>query len=92
MIKKIVWTSTFKRDFRRLKKTDSNIPHLLEFVVSHLVEGIPLAEKYRDHALTGNWKNCRDCHIKPDLVLIYSFPDKEILRLERMGSHAELCL
>lgn len=90
MIKKIVRTSAFKRDFRRLKKADAQNMVILETVVSRLVEGIPLAKKYRDHALTGNWKNFRDCHIKPDLILVYSFPDNETLRLERMGSHAEL--
>jgi mRNA interferase YafQ len=52
----------------------------------------PLAEKYRDHALTGEWKDYRDCHIKPDLVLIYRKPDEEVLQLVRLGSHSELGL
>lgn len=49
-----------------------------------------LAEKYRDHALSGDWKDHRDCHIKPDLVLIYSKPDEAQLLLVRLGSHSEL--
>lgn len=54
-----------------------------------------LPEKYRDHALTGDWKDHRDCHIKPDLVLIYQKTDDDellILQLVRLGSHSELGL
>jgi len=49
-----------------------------------------LDERYRDHALTGSWKDHRDCHVKPDLVLIYRKPDDRTLQLVRIGSHAEL--
>ncbi|MQT78311.1 type II toxin-antitoxin system YafQ family toxin [Pseudomonas helleri] len=52
----------------------------------------PLPEKHRDHALTGNWKDHRDCHIKPDWLLIYCKPDDERLQLVRLGSHSELSL
>jgi mRNA interferase YafQ len=52
----------------------------------------PLAARQRDHALTGDWKDFRDCHVKPDLVLIYSKPDDQTLVLVRLGSHAELGL
>ncbi|ASV84412.1 addiction module toxin, RelE/StbE family protein [Ochrobactrum quorumnocens] len=54
-----------------------------------------LPEKYRDHALTGVWKDHRDCHIKPDLVLNYQKTDDDellILQLVRLGSHSELGL
>ena len=51
-----------------------------------------LEPRYRDHALTGELKDYRDCHIKPDLVLIYQKPDGEVLRLVRIGSHSELGL
>jgi mRNA interferase YafQ len=46
----------------------------------------------RDHALSGEWKDHRDCHLKPDLVLIYRLPDVETLELVRLGSHSELSL
>jgi mRNA interferase YafQ len=49
-----------------------------------------LAEKHRDHALTNNWNDHRDCHIKPDLILIYRKPDINMLQLVRLGSHSEL--
>jgi len=52
----------------------------------------PLDPKYRDHALTGDKKGVRDCHIKPDLVLLYRKPDTETLQLVRLGSHSELGL
>lgn len=65
-----------------------------EFVVlvERLAKDEPLAERYRDHALTGDWKDHRDCHVKPDLVLIYRKPDGEVLQLVRIGSHSELGL
>ncbi|MDR3503901.1 MAG: type II toxin-antitoxin system YafQ family toxin [Legionella sp.] len=51
-----------------------------------------LAEKHRDHALSGNWSDHRDCHIKPDLILIYRKPEMDTLQLVRLGSHSELSL
>ncbi|WP_438270874.1 type II toxin-antitoxin system YafQ family toxin [Rhodomicrobium lacus] len=44
----------------------------------------------RDHALTGNWAGHRECHLKPDLLLIYDKPDDETLVLRRLGSHSDL--
>ncbi len=52
----------------------------------------PLAERYRDHPLGGEWKDHRDCHVRPDLVLIYRKPDAAVLQLVRLGSHSELGL
>jgi len=59
-------------------------------VVKALINNQPLFEKHRDHALTGDWKDHRDCHIKPDLILIYRKPNNEVLQLVRLGSHSEL--
>jgi mRNA interferase YafQ len=61
-------------------------------LVSLLATDVPLPEKYRDHALSGDWKDHRDCHIRPDLVLIYRKADTEALELVRLGSHSELSL
>ena len=88
--REIDWTSAFKRDFKREKKTDRQLESILEPVLTALVTDAPLAKKYADHAMTGDWKDHRDCHIKPDLVLIYRKPDNDTLRLVRLGSHAEL--
>ena len=50
----------------------------------------PLPQRYFDHPLVGEWKDHRDCHIKPDLLLIYRKPDASSLELVRLGSHSEL--
>ncbi|OAN51472.1 type II toxin-antitoxin system YafQ family toxin [Magnetospirillum moscoviense] len=87
-------TGQFKRDYKREKKgrhRETLDADLVE-VVSKLVADKPLAERHHDHALTGNWKDHRDCHIKPDLILIYRLPDEETLDLVRLGSHSELGL
>jgi mRNA interferase YafQ len=64
----------------------------LEPVLAALANDRPLEPRYRDHALTGEWKDHRDCHIRPDLVLIYRKPDDEVLQLVRLASHSELGL
>ena len=64
----------------------------LREAVEALAKDEALPERLRDHALVGEWKDCRDCHIRPDLVLIYRKPDAERLQLIRLGSHAELGL
>jgi mRNA interferase YafQ len=87
-------TSTFKRDYRRElsgvhgKKLES----LLRPVVELLANDKPLPRRYGDHALSGEWHNYRDCHIRPDLVLIYGKPDDTTLEFVRLGSHSELGL
>ena len=60
--------------------------------VAMLAADEPLPRRYHDHPLAGEWKDHRDCHIKPDLVLIYRKPDAESLDLVRLGSHSELGL
>jgi mRNA interferase YafQ len=88
----IEWTSAFKRDYKRTKATPrhSDIETLLPQIAGLLADRKPLPEKHRDHGLGGNWKGHRECHVKPDLLLIYKLPNGETLRLVRMGSHSEL--
>jgi mRNA interferase YafQ len=50
----------------------------------------PLPPKYNDHSLSGEWKDHRDCHIKPDVVLVYRKPEPDVLQLVRIGSHSDL--
>jgi mRNA interferase YafQ len=85
-------TTQFKRDYKRETKGKHRATLEATFieVLKALINNQPLAEKHRDHALTGDWKDHRDCHIKPDLVLIYRKPDNEVLQLVRLGSHSEL--
>ncbi len=87
-------TSQFKRDFKHEAKGPHRIALQTDFtkIVESLAKDEPLPEKHRDHALIGEWKDHRDCHIKPDLVLIYRKPDVTSLQLVRLGSHSELGL
>ena len=87
-------TNLFKRDYKRELKGRHRTTLNEDFaaVVKLLANDLILPPQYRDHALTGDWKDFRDCHIKPDLVLIYSKPDDVHLRLVRIGSHSELGL
>jgi len=83
------YSTQFKKDFKKIVKLP--IPDVIEVghVISSLQSGKVLPEKYADHSLSGNWANYRDCHIKPDLVLIYKI-ETMTLKLARIGSHSEL--
>ncbi len=87
-------TSAFKRDYRREKKGRFGgiLEAELTCILSDLSEDKPLAAAHHDHALSGQWKDHRDCHVRPDLVLIYRKADSEHLDLVRLGSHSELGL
>jgi mRNA interferase YafQ len=87
-------TGQFKRDYKREAKGLHRQTLANDFVsiLTTLANDQPLAEKHRDHALTGDWKDHRDCHVKPDLVLIYRKPNDAVLQLVRLGSHSELGL
>lgn len=83
---------SFRRDFRREGKGRyrESIASDLAAIIQRLATDSPLEERHRDHALTGSWVDHRDCHVKPDLVLIYRKPDQNLLELVRLASHAEL--
>jgi mRNA interferase YafQ len=87
----IRWSSAFKRDYRKIKlSAHRNIDSLLDPVLQVLAANqSPLAERYLDHPLSGKWKGYRDCHIRPDLLLIYQ-KSSSVLLLVRLGSHSEL--
>jgi mRNA interferase YafQ len=87
---------SFKRDYnKRLAKTFGGVQVLdaaLRPIVVTLANDLPLTEQHCDHAMISNWKDHRNCHVRPDIVLIYRKPDDERLQLVRLGSHAELGL
>jgi len=87
-------TTQFRRDFAREKRGRHRLTldAALVPVLDALAADAPLEPRHRDHALNGHLKNYRDCHIKPDLVLIYAKPNPDTLLLVRLGSHAELDL
>ncbi|MCL1860475.1 MAG: type II toxin-antitoxin system YafQ family toxin [Proteobacteria bacterium] len=87
-------TTAFKRDFKREAKGPYRV--LLDTELRKIIEALandePLEARHRDHALTGNWKDYRDCHVRPDLVLIYRVIGTDRLILARFGSHSQLNL
>jgi mRNA interferase YafQ len=87
-------STRFKKDFKRELRsgTASSFIDSLSLAIELLSTDTPLPARFRDHLLTGDWENHRDCHIRPDLVLIYRKPDDETLELLRLGSHSELDL
>lgn len=93
-MRRIERTSQFSRDYKREAKGHhrSILDTELLLVIHALANDLPLETRHRDHALTGDWKDHRDCHIKPDLVLIYRKPNDAVVQLVRLGSHSELGL
>ncbi|MFC2662880.1 MAG: type II toxin-antitoxin system YafQ family toxin [Eubacterium sp.] len=86
----LVMTGQFKRDLKRIQKRGMEL-ELLKNVIRLLLEEQTLDEKYRDHALTGNYRGFRECHVQPDWLLIYSINHNElILTASRTGSHSDL--
>lgn len=87
-------TGQFKRDYKREAKGQYRATLDAEFmpVLVSLANDVPLEPRHHDHGLTGNWSDHRDCHLKPDLLLIYRKPDDDTLQLVRLGSHSELGL
>ena len=90
----IKFTGQFKRDYRRERSGvhGGKLNSLLMEAVDLLAVDAPLPARYVDHALLGEWRDHRDCHIRPDLILIYRKPDADSLELVRFGSHSELGL
>ena len=81
-------TSSFKKGFKKLNTKEQDA---VLSVISRLADGEMLEQKYRDHALIGNFVGCRECHVKPDLLLVYKITEDVLeLALIEVGSHAEL--
>ncbi len=85
---KLLRTKTFKRSFKKLNLSDNDLENFIE-IVYKLSNFIVLDKKYKDHQLKGELKEFRECHIKPDLLLIYRIKN-ENLELIDIGSHSEL--
>ena len=91
-MRRIERTNAFKRDYKRVKATPKHrdLETLLRQVLQLLAADVPLSERNRDHSLSGEWKDHRDCHLKPDLILIYRKPNEDVVQLVRLGSHSDL--
>ena len=87
-MKQLSRTNQFKKDAKRLQKRGHPLESLKQ-VVEQLLRGEELAPRYRDHALIGQYKGTRECHITPDWLLIYEVTDTELI-LIRTGTHSDL--
>ena len=81
-------TKKFKRSFKKLDLKDNEVVIYID-VVSSLLNGIDLGKKFKDHSLKGTFEQYRECHLKPDLLLIYRIYEGEVQLID-IGSHAEL--
>ena len=93
-MRRIEPTTQFRKDYKREAKGPfrAQLDDLLTPIVRKLASDLPLEAKHHDHPLSGEWKDHRDCHIKPNLILIYRKPKDSLLQLVRLGSHSELGL
>lgn len=86
----VVKSTQYKRDVKAAKKSGLDIEKL-DLVVQLLAADVALPARNHDHALTGNWAGCRECHIAPDWILVYSKKEEKLeLKLIRTGSHSKL--
>lgn len=83
-------TTQYKRDLKLARKRGLD-ENLLDDIIKRLISGIPLPKKNKDHPLVGNYHGCRECHITPDWLLIYSIDNGiNLITLVRTGSHSDL--
>jgi mRNA interferase YafQ len=90
-MRRIEETARFRRDLKHLRSSPyrDKLPKLLHDCLEALVNDRPLPANHRDHALSGRWSGFRECHLLPDLLLIYRKPPGAV-QLIRIGSHAAL--
>jgi len=82
-------SAQFKKDWKRVARSGRFDQSRFEHVANMLANDLPLEPKYRDHALGSEWEGCRECHVCPDLLLIY-LKDAISVTFVRIGSHSEL--
>lgn len=86
----IVWTTQFKKDYKRAQKRKMDIGRL-DDIIRALSRGEALPEHNKDHALSGQWAGYRECHIQPDWLLVYRIEGGVlVLTLARTGSHSDI--
>ena len=91
-MRRINYSRAFRRDYRREKRGQHgrNLDEQLDAALQLLVNDQPLPPRYRDHPMHGNRAGERNCHIRPDLVLIYTKPNSTDINLIRLASHSDL--
>jgi mRNA interferase YafQ len=86
MIKPVHYTKSFKKDWEALNHNEVT---MVKNIVKLIFNESRLPKKLKDHQLKGDFINCRECHIKPDLLLIYKIEEEQLI-LVRIGSHSKL--
>ena len=91
-MRKTRWTKQFRRDYKRFEKSGnfSNDLVTLKLVLELLVADEPLPRSFSDHRMKGRFNDCRDCHLRGDLILVYRKTANNSLELIRLGTHAAL--
>lgn len=89
-MREIIPSTQFKRDYKKIASSGRYSKKEFLDTVELLARDKTLPQKFRDHSLTGQWKGYRECHIRPDWLLIYQKLDNDLLILVRTGSHSEL--
>lgn len=82
------YSRQFKKNYKKVERSDK-YPARLREVVEKLKEGKPLDRSFNDHQLKGAYRDCRECHLTPDILLVYRVESNELV-LVRTGSHSEL--
>ena len=86
----IKWTSRFKKEYKLLMKRGKDI-QALDNVIRLLADGVKLPPECRDHVLSGRYAGLHECHVRPDLLLVYDLNEGVlVLTLFRTGSHSDL--
>lgn len=88
-MKRLHYSTQYKKDFKRYRNNPSKLSKLLE-VFRILENGMELPEKYKAHVLIGEYKDCMECHIEGDFLLIWFDEGGDVIEILRLGSHSEL--
>lgn len=84
---KIIYSNKFKKDYKKIKNKDTK--EKIKLTIIKIAKSEKLDKKYKNHKLKGNYKDYQECHITPDLLLIYKI-QKDNIYLYRLGSHSDL--
>ncbi|MBR4975026.1 MAG: type II toxin-antitoxin system YafQ family toxin [Bacteroidales bacterium] len=88
-MKELKITNQFKKDLKRYQNQPKRI-NKLKVVLEYLQQGTAIPQEYKPHKLLGEYKDCMECHIESDTLLIWFDENSNIVKLIRLGSHSEL--
>ena len=88
-MKEIHKSTQFKKDFKKIKNNQKKVDALFS-IVKHLERGEPIPAEFSPHMLNGDLKGIMECHVESDLLLLWLDEENDIIRLLRIGSHAEV--